>query len=52
MLIFVHIAAAYTIGSLVGPAVFGLYIVADFNRLRHAGSDQTFLLAARAFSTS
>ena len=49
VLIFVHISAAYTIWSLFGLAVFGIYTVADFNRLRHAGSDQAIPLAAGIF---
>jgi len=49
VLIFVHISAAYTIWSLFGLAVFGLYTVADFNRLRHAGTDQAIPLAAGIF---
>ncbi len=49
VLIFVHISAAYTVWSFVGLAVFGLYTVADFNRLRHAGTDQAIPLAASIF---
>ena len=49
VLIFVHISAAYTIWSFFGLAVFGIYTVADFNRLRHAGSDQAIPLAAGIF---
>jgi len=49
VVIFVRISAAYTIWSLVGLAVFGIYTVADFNRLHHAGSDQAIPLAAGIF---
>jgi FtsH-binding integral membrane protein len=43
VLIFVRIDA------LLGLAVFGLYTVIDFNRLRHAGTDQAIPLAAGIF---
>jgi uncharacterized protein len=49
VLIFVHIPAAYTIWSVLGLAIFGLYTVVDFNRLRHAGTDQAIPLAASIF---
>ena len=49
MLIFVRIPAAYTIYSIVGLGVFGLYTVIDFNRLRRAGTDQAIPLAAGIF---
>ena len=49
VLIFVRIPAAYTVWSLVGLAVFGLYVVIDFNRLRHAGTDEAIPLAAGIF---
>ena len=49
VLIFVRIPAAYTIYSLVGLAVFGLYTVIDFNRLRRAGTDEAIPLAAGIF---
>ena len=49
MLIFVHISAAYTIWAFAGLAIFGVYTVADFNRLRHAGADQAIPLAASIF---
>src|ERR1044071_5990210 len=39
-LIFVRIPAAYTIYSFFGLAVFGLYVVIDFNRLRRARSEE------------
>src|ERR1700704_1375763 len=38
ILIFVRIPAAYTIYTIAGLAIFGLYTVVDFNRLRTAGS--------------
>jgi len=49
VLIFVRIPAAYTLYSFFGLAVFGLYVVIDFNRLRRAGSAQAIPLAAGIF---
>ncbi|MGZ4218713.1 MAG: Bax inhibitor-1/YccA family protein [Solirubrobacteraceae bacterium] len=49
VLIFVRIDAAYTIYALVGLAVFGLYTVIDFNRLRRAGTNEAIPLAAGIF---
>lgn len=49
VLIFVRIPAAYTIYALVGLAIFGLYTVIDFNRLRHGGTDEAIPLAAGIF---
>jgi len=49
LLIFVHIPAAYTAYSLAGLAIFGLYTVIDFNRLRRAGRQETIPLAAGIF---
>ena len=49
VLIFVRIPAAYTVWTVLGLAVFGLYTVIDFNRLRHAGTDQAIPLAAGIF---
>jgi modulator of FtsH protease len=49
VLIFVHIPSVYTAWSLVGLAVFGLYTVLDFNRLRRAGNDEAIPLAAGIF---
>jgi len=49
VLIFVHIPAAYTVYALVGLAIFGLYTVVDFNRLRRAGTDEAIPLAAGIF---
>jgi uncharacterized protein len=49
VLIFVHIPAAYTIYSIAGLAIFGLYTVLDFNRLRHGGIDEAIPLAAGIF---
>ncbi|HXW58983.1 MAG TPA: Bax inhibitor-1 family protein, partial [Solirubrobacteraceae bacterium] len=49
VLIFVRIPAAYTIYALFGLAVFGLYTVIDFNRLRHGGSNEAIPLAAGIF---
>jgi FtsH-binding integral membrane protein len=49
VLIFVHIPGAYTIYALAGLAIFGLYTVVDFNRLRRAGTEQAIPLAAAIF---
>jgi FtsH-binding integral membrane protein len=49
VLIFVRIPVAYTIYALVGLAIFGLYTVVDFNRLRRAGTDEAIPLAAGIF---
>jgi FtsH-binding integral membrane protein len=49
VLIFVRIPALYTLWSLAGLAVFGLYTVIDFNRLRRAGRDEAIPLAAGIF---
>ena len=49
MLIFVRIPGAYTIYALFGLAIFGLYTVIDFNRLRRAGTDEAIPLAAAIF---
>jgi uncharacterized protein len=48
-LIFVHISAAYTAYAIFGLAIFGLYTVLDFNRLRRAGNDEAIPLAAGIF---
>jgi modulator of FtsH protease len=49
VLIFVRIPAAYTVYSIAGLLVFGLYTVIDFNRLRRAGREQAIPLAAGIF---
>jgi modulator of FtsH protease len=49
VLIFVHIPAVYTAWSLAGLAIFGLYTVIDFNRLRRAGTQEVIPLAAGIF---
>ncbi|MGN6167910.1 MAG: Bax inhibitor-1/YccA family protein [Solirubrobacteraceae bacterium] len=49
VLIFVHIPSVYTAWTLVGLAVFGLYTVLDFNRLRRVGNDEAIPLAAGIF---
>jgi FtsH-binding integral membrane protein len=49
VLIFVHIPGAYTVYSLAGLAIFGLYTVIDFNRLRRAGTDEAIPMAAGIF---
>jgi modulator of FtsH protease len=49
VLIFVHIPAVYATWSIIGLAVFGLYTVLDFNRLRRAGNEEAIPLAAGIF---
>ena len=49
VLIFVRIPAAYTVYALFGLAIFGLYTVVDFNRLRRAGKEEAIPLAAGIF---
>ena len=49
VLIFVRIPAAYTIYSIAGLAIFGLYTVVDFNRLRHGRANEAIPLAAAIF---
>jgi FtsH-binding integral membrane protein len=52
VLMFVRIPAVYTAWSLAGLAIFGLYTVIDFNRLRRAGTQEAIPLAAGTSSTS
>jgi FtsH-binding integral membrane protein len=49
VLIFVDIPAADTAWALAGLAIFGLYTVVDFNRLRRAGTQEAIPLAAGIF---
>src|SRR6476646_2421910 len=49
VLIFVRMPEAYVVWSLFGLAIFGLYTVVDFNRLRRAGRDEAIPLAAGIF---
>ena len=49
VLIFVRIPAVYTAWALAGLAIFGLYTVIDFNRLRRAGNEEAIPLAAGIF---
>jgi FtsH-binding integral membrane protein len=49
VLIFVRMSAAYTIWAVIGLGVFGLYTIADFNRLRRAGTEEAIPLAAGIF---
>jgi|ERR1700751_2285372 FtsH-binding integral membrane protein len=49
VLIFVRIPAAYTVWTVLGLGIFGLYTVVDFNRLRHAGTESAIPLAAGIF---
>ncbi len=49
VLIFVRIPGAYTIWAVLGLAVFGLYTIVDFNRLRRAGTNEAVPLAAGIF---
>lgn len=49
VVIIANIQAAYTIYAVAGLAIFGLYTVVDFNRLRRAGSSEAIPLAAGIF---
>jgi len=49
VLIFVRIPSAYTVYSVLGLGVFGLYTVLDFNRLRRAGNEEAIPIAAGIF---
>jgi uncharacterized protein len=49
VLIFIHIPAVYATWSAIGLAIFGLYTVLDFNRLRRAGNDEAIPIAAAIF---
>lgn len=49
VLIFIHIDGAYTAWALLGLALFCVYTVVDFNRLRHGGQDEAIPLAAAIF---
>lgn len=49
VLIFVRIPSIYTAWAIAGLAVFGLYTVIDFNRLRRAGQEEAIPLAAGIF---
>ena len=49
VLLFVHIPSVYTAWTIAGLAIFGLYTVLDFNRLRRAGNDEAIPLAAGIF---
>ena len=49
VLIFTRMQAAYTAYAIAGLAIFGLYTVIDFNRLRRAGNDEAIPLAAAIF---
>ena len=49
VLIFVNIPGGATIYALLGLAIFGGYVVIDFNRLRRAGGEEAIPLAAGIF---
>jgi modulator of FtsH protease len=49
VLIFVHIDGAYTAWALLGLTLFCVYIVVDFNRLRHGRANEAIPLAAGIF---
>ena len=49
VLVLVRMPAAYTAYAIVGLAIFGLYTVVDFNRLRRAGREEAIPLAAGIF---
>jgi uncharacterized protein len=49
VIILTRMEAAYTAYAILGLALFGLYTVVDFNRLRRAGTDEAIPLAAGIF---
>jgi FtsH-binding integral membrane protein len=49
VLIFVNLPGGATIYALLGLAIFGGYVVVDFNRLRRAGGEEAIPLAAGIF---
>lgn len=49
VLIFVNLPGGTTIYALLGLAIFGGYVVVDFNRLRRAGGEEAIPLAAGIF---
>ncbi len=49
IVIIANIQAGYTIYAVAGLAIFGLYTVVDFNRLRRAGTEEAIPLAAAIF---
>ena len=49
VLIFVNLPGGATIYALLGLAIFGGYVVVDFNRLRRAGNAEVIPLAAGIF---
>jgi FtsH-binding integral membrane protein len=49
VLIFTRVQGAYRVYAIAGLAIFGLYTVLDFNRLRRAGVEEEIPLAARIF---
>jgi len=49
VLVFVNIPSLYTVYAVAGLAIFGLYTVIDFNRLRRAGTGEAIPLAAGIF---
>ncbi len=49
VLLFVAIPGGNIIYAVAGLAIFGVYTVIDFNRLRRSGMDQSVLLAAGIF---
>ena len=49
VLVIANIPSLYTVYALAGLAIFGLYTVLDFNRLRRAGTNEAIPLAAGIF---
>ncbi len=49
VMIFVNIPGGSLIYAILGLAIFGLYVVLDFNRLRRAGQGEVIPLAAGIF---
>ena len=49
VIVILNIPSLYTVYAIAGLAIFGLYTVIDFNRLRRAGTNEVIPLAAGIF---
>ncbi len=49
VIVILNIPSLYTVYAIAGLAIFGLYTVIDFNRLRRAGNNEAIPLAAGIF---
>ncbi len=49
VIVILNIPSLYTVYAIAGLAIFGLYTVIDFNRLRRAGNNEVIPLAAGIF---